>query len=314
MFKKNYRSKYIPKRRLTNKFTPKYKHHFRARAKVRQRTISKATNSFRVFFTAGILSFGLVFCSYKIYNFLFLNPKFKIRNITVTGLKSIPREKFYSLLPAKPGENLFKTYFLRMEKTVTYGLPVIKSFSVSRDIPDTIRFAVTERKPLAWLTKNRQTNYIDEENVCFTVETASYAYHVPYIEVESAETSQQAVQLLSYLKEKDSQLYFNILKLYNIRDRVTIVLNDNSKIFWGFPDSEEFEPKLDYFNKTMAAERERTNNGGIEYIDLKLFREGRIIVKPAAKAAALETAKTGVKPVKQKNKKLPREARWQEKN
>ncbi|OGS21510.1 MAG: hypothetical protein A3J83_05875 [Elusimicrobia bacterium RIFOXYA2_FULL_40_6] len=73
-------------------------------------------------------------------------------------------------------------------------------------------------------------------------------------------------------------MYLNTLKLYNVRDRVTIILSDNTNIFWGFPDKEEFEAKLDYLEKTLK--KAKTDFANIEYIDLKLFREGRIIVKP----------------------------------
>jgi|SRR3989339_103015 len=279
MFKRKKTSRFMPARRPTNRYTPKYKHHFKLRAKVRQHAVSRATNSFRFFFTAGVFSFALVYGAYKLYNFMFLNAKFAVKHLSVSGLTSVPEHKFFEILPAHEGDNLFRTYFRKIEKTVTAGIPVIKSVSVRRDIPDTVRFFVTERKPLAWCKMSGETKYIDDENTCFSVETSTFVLPVPFVEFESAETREQAVELLSYLKQRDVQLYFNTLKLYNVRDRVTLVLNDNTKIFWGFPDSKEFDAKLHYLQKTL--ENSRANCGVIEYIDLKLFNEGRIIVKPA---------------------------------
>ncbi|MBU0952281.1 MAG: FtsQ-type POTRA domain-containing protein [Elusimicrobia bacterium] len=286
MFKRKSKSRFIPKARASNKFTPRYRHHFRVRTKILRRTVSRTTNNIKVILTAGIISFGLVFGAYKLYNFLFMTTKFNIKNISVEGLKSIPEQKFYEILPVKPGDNLFKTYFMKTEKRIITEFPVVKTLSIRRDIPDTIRCIVTERKPVAWLKDNSETRFVDNENVCFTVETST-PQTVPYIEVESDITRKQAVQLLDYLKCRKNNLYLSTLKLYNVRDRVTLVLNDNTKIFWGFPDREEFEAKLDYLEKTLK--KAKTDFANIEYIDLKLFQEGRIVVKP-------------------------REARWQEKN
>ncbi|OGS20941.1 MAG: hypothetical protein A2252_04420 [Elusimicrobia bacterium RIFOXYA2_FULL_39_19] len=290
MFKRKPKRRFNVKR-TSNKFVPKYKHHFKVRTKVRQNSLSRFKTSFKFLIITGVLSVLLVFGGGKFYRILFSSGNFKIKNIYVNGLKSVDKQKFINSLSIKYDDNLIKTYFVNIKSKAIKDFRFIKSIAIDRLPPDTIKFEITERTPLAFIYKEGQLNLIDEDRVYFKIENSTFT--LPVLETDSLRSTEDAVYLLNALKKKNFQLYFNVLKLYNNKDKVTLILRDNIKVFWGAPDKTGFDEKLKVFDDTML--RAKTDYKDIDYIDLKLSNEGRVVVKPTTLKPAPEKTKKPVK-------------------
>jgi len=251
--------------------------HFKVRTKVKQRRIGKLKKFFGTLLFFLILIGVFSFISKKVYDFLLFSEKFEIKKIEVKGLETISKDDFLNSCGVKVKDNLINTYFTGLENKIKNNFREIKTLKIHRKFPDTIEFIVTERKPLAWLIdKDKNQFAVDEENMVF--ELKSLTDNIPQIEIEKDSLRKDGILLLREIKSKKSDLYFDILKLYNIKDRFVILLKNNIKIFWGEYTENSFNKKLYYLNKVMNDAAKRFN--GIEYIDLKLYEEGRIIVKP----------------------------------
>jgi len=257
------------------------KRHFRLRTKVKQRRIAKLKKIFGTFLFFLILVGFFSFIGKRIYEFLLFSNKFEIKRIEVKGLESISKEDFLNFSGVKLKDNLINTYFTKLEDRIKNNFKEIKSVKIHRKFPDTIEFVVEEREPLAWLVdKDKNQFAVDEENVLFV--TKSLPENIPQIEIGKDELRRYAVFLLRDIKSKKLDLYFDILKLYNVKDKFVILLKNNTKIFWDEYIETSFDKKLYYLKKVMEDATKRFN--GIEYIDLKLWREGRIVVKPKTQA------------------------------
>ncbi|MFN3966628.1 MAG: cell division protein FtsQ/DivIB, partial [Endomicrobiia bacterium] len=218
------------------------KRHFRVRTKVKQKRVNKLKKIFGIFLFFFVLAGILSFVIKNVYSFLFFSEKFEIKNIKVNGLESISEKDFLSCCGVRIKDNLISTYFMELEVKIKNNLPEIKNIKISRKFPDTIEFTVTERKPLAWLIdKNGKQFAIDDESVLFEIKFSTE--NIPQIEIEE-NFRKEAIALLRDMKIKKSNLYFQILKLYNIKDRFILLLKDNIKIFWGKHSNSSFEKKL----------------------------------------------------------------------
>ncbi len=255
----------------------KVKRHFKVRTKIKQRKISKikkiATTLLYFFILTGIFSF----LSKKVYDFLFLSDSFRIKKIEVKGLKSISEKDFLRYSRIKLKDNLLSTLFMDLEYNIKSNLVEIKKIKVIRKFPDTIEFLVSEREPIAWMfDRNKEKFAIDDENVVFELKYSTNI--LPQIEIEEIDLRKDALVLLKNIKSKKTDLYFDILKLYNIKDRIVLLLKSNTKIFWGKYSNDSFDKKLFYLSKVMEDAKKKF--GEVEYIDLKLYSEARVIVKP----------------------------------
>lgn len=243
------------------------------RTKVKRKIRKKIVRISKFILIIIVISAGLTYISVGIYRLIY-SDIFRIKQIEIEGLKSIQKEKFLELLPVKIGTNLLETYFSRLEQKLIAVLPIIKHIKIKRTFPDKIKFIITEREPIGIIEKNSKLLAIDDESVCFS--SGREITNLPKLIIDTLEMRHSAVKLLKLLKEKDKNIYFTILKLYNLDDTFVLVLKNNLKLFWGSTDT--VSTQLKYLNRVLQDATSKFKN--IEYIDLRLFKYGRIILKP----------------------------------
>ncbi|MDI6640981.1 MAG: FtsQ-type POTRA domain-containing protein [Elusimicrobiota bacterium] len=272
------------------------------RAKVKQKLLNKLLKVVKVFLIFVIIVTGVFFVGKTVHEFLY-SDTFEIKQIEIEGLESIPEDKFLKALSdvgLKVGGNLIETYFIKVEKKIKYFLPVVKSVRIKRYFPNRIKFIVVEREPIATVkvvgeVESTQVGdgvvgeimAIDEENVCFATDRDLTCLPKIVIssDVSSASSSTlPAVKLLKAIQGRDNKLYLSVLKSYNIKGELILLLRSNTKIFWGEYNSGFVDAQIGFLNKVLLDAENRFGGGfkNINYIDLKLFNEGRIIVNPVA--------------------------------
>mgnify|MGYP000020590501 CR=1 FL=1 len=201
-----------------------------------------------------------------------------IKQIEIEGLKAITENEFLNALSnvgIKVGSNLIETYLIKLGEKIKKAMPEVKSVRIKRNLPNRIKFIVTEREPIGTVEIDGKLVAIDDENVCFV--TNRDISNLPQIMTDIDKVS-DGVKLLKALNEMNRNIYFLISKVYNINDRFTLLLKSNTKIFWGEYSDNVVDTQLKLLNKTLQDAESRFRN--IEYIDLRLFNEGRVILKP----------------------------------
>ena len=188
------------------------------RTKVKQKILNRLLKSLKVILVFVIIISGVFFISKILYEFIYTDI-FKIKQIEVTGLESISKDKFLNALSTvrlKSCKSIFETYFIKIEKRLKEVLPEIKFVKVVRYFPDKIKFVVKEREPIAiFKGSGGEILAIDEENVYF--QTDKDLSYLPEIVIEDVfSESGSGVKLLKAIQEKNMKLYLSILKLYNI--------------------------------------------------------------------------------------------------
>ena len=224
------------------------------------------------------------------YKYFFVSGKFNIEEITVSGLETLPENEFLSNLSVKYGDNLVATYFMKIAGPLKDALPEIKSVRIRRHMPKKISFVITERKPIAWIYHQDRPLGVDEENVCFTLRKnyntlPEIAIDVPAIRRDHREPSRirtDAVKLLSRILKYNKEVYSQIARLSNDgQDKLVLKLRDNCEIYWGTYNENKIERQIKYTCTVMEQAKDVFGRKPIEYIDLQLLDENRIIVKPS---------------------------------
>ena len=269
----------MKKTRIYKFRNPKFNRHFTVRAKVKQRKLNRLVKAVKVLTLFVVVLAVVIFISKTIHRFVL--SKFEIKYIEIEGLSSIPKEKFLTLLPVKLKNNLVGTYFTGITKKISTLIPEVKSVRIKREFPDRIIFIVTERKPVAAVEIGKKLIGIDEDNVLF--ETNRDLSQLPQIVIDSYTTGKaiswisNAIKLLTVINEKNEKIYLLISKLYNINSMFTLLLKSNTKVFWT-DCNDNISTQLELLSKTLEFAEQSFKN--IEYIDLRLYNEGRIILKP----------------------------------
>ncbi len=92
------------------------------------------------------------------------NEQFRIENLVITNLNLIDQATIISLLDLKQTDTLF-TYSARELSRRLEADPDIKGVFLEKQFPDTIKVAVTERRPYAAIRIDGKTRLIDSQGV-----------------------------------------------------------------------------------------------------------------------------------------------------
>jgi cell division septal protein FtsQ len=143
--------------------------------KVRSRSAIQHRNR-RILVVASKLALTLALC-FGIYlaaregakRFFFENPDYRLSTIDVQTDGSLPREQILQIAGLHEGENIFRVN-LGAVRDALQQLPQVDDAQVLRKLPGEIDIKVLERKPVAWITSEKQISDPFASDVAFLVD------------------------------------------------------------------------------------------------------------------------------------------------
>ena len=87
--------------------------------------------------------------------FFFENPDYRLAQIDVKTDGTLQREQILKMTDLHEGENIFRVSLARVHDALQQ-LPQVDEVQVTRKLPSEIDIRITERKPVAWITGQKQ--------------------------------------------------------------------------------------------------------------------------------------------------------------
>src|SRR5437868_8371315 len=143
--------------------------------KVRSRTALQHRNRrFLVFFSKLALIVALVFGIYvgariATKRIFIDNADYKLASIEVQTDGTLQREQILSVAEIREGENIFRVNLARVHDRLQ-DLPQVDQVEVVRKLPSEIDIRIIERKPVAWITSEKQVADPFASDVAFLVD------------------------------------------------------------------------------------------------------------------------------------------------
>lgn len=143
--------------------------------KVRSRTATQHRNRKVLVFTSKIaLVVALAFGAYVgirqgAKRFFFDNPEYRLTTIDVQTDGTLQRERVMEVTALCEGENIFHVDLAHVHDQLQQ-LPQVDEVQVVRKLPGEIDIRITERKPIAWITPEKQIADPFSSDVAFLVD------------------------------------------------------------------------------------------------------------------------------------------------
>jgi cell division septal protein FtsQ len=83
------------------------------------------------------------------------NPDYKLTNIEVQTDGTLQREQILNVVNLREGENIFRVNLARVHQNLQ-DLPQVDEVEVVRKLPSEIDIRIVERKPIAWITTEKE--------------------------------------------------------------------------------------------------------------------------------------------------------------
>lgn len=200
------------------------------------------------------------------------SSRFAVRTIEVAGAKHTPKAALDRATGRYVGLNLFQIDIDRVQRDLS-GLGWVRRIDIEKQVPDTLRIKITERKPVALVRIGERLMYVDEEGAAFAELSPRVGDDdLPLIaDAQGAELA-RSVQLLMTLRQRDRELYSRISEVWPIPPR-GFALFDRELGAVVYANAEDISAKYRSLYAVLRAE----NNPKIEYADLRFA--DRVIVK-----------------------------------
>ncbi len=102
-------------------------------------------------------------------HFFYENPDYKLAMIDVQTDGTLQREQVLSVADLREGQNIFAVNLSRLHD-VLQQLPQVDEVQVVRKMPGEIDIRIAERKPIAWITSEKQINDPFQSDVAFLID------------------------------------------------------------------------------------------------------------------------------------------------
>jgi cell division septal protein FtsQ len=146
-------------RRVSN--VSKRRHQHLLDVKVRSRRVTQhrirktLVFSSKVALAAVLCSGGYVGAREAARRLFFDNPDYELKTIELQTDGSLQREQILKAADLREGENIFRVNLARVHDQIQQ-MPQVDEVQVVRKLPSEIDIRVVERKPVAWLTKEKE--------------------------------------------------------------------------------------------------------------------------------------------------------------
>jgi len=143
--------------------------------KVRSRSATQHRNR-RLLVLASKLALAIALCV-SIYfgaregakRFFFDNPDYRLNRIEVQTDGTLPREQILQTAQLREGENIFRVSLATIRDALQQ-LPQVDEVQVERKLPGEIDIKIIERKPVAWITSEKQISDPFASDAAFLVD------------------------------------------------------------------------------------------------------------------------------------------------
>lgn len=180
----------------------------------------------------------LIFASIMV--FILSSDIFLLKNIYVTGNKTIPKDDIINLSGLQYGQNLFKMNKKKIYKNL-FNNPKIKAIRIKRILPSSLSIDIIERVAVAAIPYLGSYLNIDEESLIIEVASLSQGTNIPVLEGlsfddfkmgeefkgDNDEQLEIVLRILTALKNAELSKEINLI---NIEDTDNIVLTSTSDI------------------------------------------------------------------------------------
>ena len=123
----------------------------------------------KIVLAAAICS-GTVFgARIAIRRFFFENPDYRLAMIDVQTDGSLQREQVLKAADLREGENIFQVNLAQVHR-VLQQLPQVDEVQVVRKLPGEIDIRIVERKPIAWITSEKEISDPFQSDVAFLID------------------------------------------------------------------------------------------------------------------------------------------------
>jgi cell division protein FtsQ len=200
--------------------------------------------------------------------FFFQNPDYQLRTIEAETDGTLQRERILEVAELREGENIFAVNLGRVRERLQQ-LPQVDDVQVVRKLPGEIDIKVTERKPVAWITSDKELNDPFVSDAAFLVDARGVLMKekrllpeylgLPLITgcageplepgkvVESFE-AKAALELLRLSTRSFMQTRFQIREIDLARGYCLLVTDKNhTRVTFGFDDLETQLQRLEQF-------------------------------------------------------------------
>lgn len=196
------------------------------------------------------------------------NPDYKLTNIEVQTDGTLQREQILNVADLREGENIFRVNLARVHDRLQ-DLPQVDEVEVVRKLPVEIDIRIVERKPIAWITSEKQISDPFASEAVFLVDARGVLMKekkllpeylgLPLILgctsesleagkiIESAETK-AALELLRLSTRSFMQTRFQIREIDISKGYCLVVTDKNhSKVTFGFDSLDTQLQRLEQF-------------------------------------------------------------------
>jgi cell division septal protein FtsQ len=101
--------------------------------------------------------------------FFFENPDYRLAMIDVQTDGTLQRDQILKIAGLREGENIFRVNLARVHQ-VLQQLPQVDEVQVVRKLPGEIDIAIVERRPIAWITSEKQISDPFQSDVAFLID------------------------------------------------------------------------------------------------------------------------------------------------
>jgi len=270
------------------------------RPKVRNRRMKQ----FRVVFVFILI---LIVCSFLLFrggkiisDYIVNAEQFKLRYVEVVSSKNITRSEVLSFLPFREGNSIFKLWIRETKQKILQEKPEIESVKIHRGWRKVI-VTWKERIPVGWVLKDGSKIGVDYNNKEFPLRGQWAQIELPQLDAKSISERAEVLEFMKALSHSNKEFFAQGIQFGMLGNKsICFNLKDGTKIYWGTPDSFEIPDKLHKLNKVFADAKSKYQ--GIEYVDLRFFDQGRILLKPKIVAAVVESSAISQKRSKKTSK------------
>lgn len=211
---------------------------------------------------------------------------FELKNIKISGNHILTREQVLKLCGVKPGEKYLTVKPTQIAKSLLRS-PFIKSASAVYSLPSTLRISVQERKPIAFVFKEKLF-LIDEQGVLLPFpQIAGYSWNLPVIKANDEAIGQpgqvtksvnllRTIEVLKYIQFMKSPLWSMVAAVELTPKNVLEIslIRGGAKVRCNFQD---YQNELYVLNLYVQNYLNWDRLAEIEYIDLRF--DDRLILK-----------------------------------
>jgi cell division protein FtsQ len=214
------------------------------------------------------------------------DARFAVKKIEVEGVTHTPAAAIDRITSQYVGLNLFKIDIARVQRDLG-GLAWVSRIEIEKQLPGTLRIRVTERQPVALLSRGDRLLYIDSTSTPFAELSPTVGDDdLPIISGATGSELRRAVAFVRELRAKDPQVYSRISEVRPIAPR-GFALFDRELGAFVYANAEDVSGK--WRSLYSIARAEHLGRGDIRYADLRFA--GRVVLRPNVTLEQTITAK-----------------------